>query len=127
MEKFSEWLGRRIRESGWETLREASEHLGVHHSSLSRYLNGDAGPSRQNLKKIAAALDADRDAVEAMVDAQDQATATPQGIPADVAFAGAPQGFGDMVWERLSPAARAQIVEIVRTEMEEEAEQAKGG
>jgi transcriptional regulator with XRE-family HTH domain len=119
---FADWLTGQIRERGWETLRDAGQRLGVGHSSLSRYLNGQQAPSRQNLKKIVAALGADRDHVEGLLAEQDRASANQHGVPADVNAFGMPRGFGEMVWDRLSPEAKERIIEIVRIELEEEAE-----
>lgn len=116
---FAGWLQEQIRARGWETLREAGEHLGVGHSSLSRYLSAHQGPSRQNLKRIIAALGADRDEVEALL-AEPEEGVLAGAIPRDVAAA-PPRGFSEQVWELLSPAARERIVESARIDLEERA------
>lgn len=119
---FAGWLEQQIRARGWETLREAGDALGVGHSSLSRYLSGQQGPSRQNLKRIVAALGADRDAVEALLAEADRAVVA-GGVPRELATAAAPvRGFSEALWERLSPAARERIIESARIDLEEAGE-----
>lgn len=118
MRSFKDWLLEQMRAFDMSAV-EMAKKIGIDQSLVSRYLKGERVPSRQTAKKIAEAFNVPYIELLEMIDAQDRANANHQGVPDDVNAAGAPRGFGDMVWERLSPEARGRIIEIVRIEMEE--------
>lgn len=127
---FGEWLEQRITERDW-TLRQAAEAIGVEQSSVSRYINGVAAPSRANLRKIATAFGADRDELEALIDAgrppisPGRVAGATDVSPAGAGFGTLPseavtpellQAFGVALAERLSPQALREIADIMERE-----------
>lgn len=118
---FSEWLFNEMQAREW-TAVEAAKQLGVDQSLVSRYVNGGRVPSRRTAKKIAATFDVPLPALLGMIDEQDKANAVADAPPADVIAFGMPNGFADMLWERLSQAAKDRIIESVRIEVEEAVE-----
>ena len=57
VETFGEWLTAQLNERGWSGRQFATERLGVSHMTVYRWLRDEREPSRDDLRKIARALD----------------------------------------------------------------------
>jgi transcriptional regulator with XRE-family HTH domain len=120
---FAVWLARQLDERAWSVM-DAARHLHINHGAISRYLAGKSLPSLATLRTIAVGFGVPLADLERIVSEQDGPENAAHGLPLEAREAELLNAFSGLIVERLSERAKKQIIDIIRTDLDEQADPA---